>query len=530
MRMLLVDDEMPALQAMKVTLDWKRHGVTAVFTATGAAQAREVFGNHAVDLMICDIEMPGENGLALLEWVRANYPDTVCSFLTCHADFHYAHHALRLGSFDYLMKPLCADELETAVTRMVEKARMQHEDGETRRCGQLWRKHYPVIVEHFWQDVLQRKLASTPEVLWRESCARRLGYDGSTYFMPVLIQVQRWHEELSREDAKLMDFALKNSAEELLVRGDRNGCVLELTSGHFIALVRLQGETPLDLQSLGALCCEYIGISRRYFCCDLCCHISGPVQPHAVAGAVDGLIRQGLGNVFEVNRVFLPGDIPPVAEAQQPPDISSWAHLISAGHDQAMREAIRKLFDCPIARRTFSATMLRLFLYDFTQMLYAVLHRHGIQAHSLFLDPVSEAKCQKSVVSVLDMREWTAYASKRAIEAIRESERTESVVDKVRQYVREHLDEDIGIEDLAARVYLNHDYLNRLFKKETGKTLMEHLAAERLRVAADLLAKTDLPVGTIASKVGYANLAWFSKLFRKHMSLAPQEYRAQMRA
>ena len=51
-----------------------------------------------------DIEMPGESGLQLLEWVRNEQMEIACIFLTAHADFTYAKTAMRLDSVDYILQ------------------------------------------------------------------------------------------------------------------------------------------------------------------------------------------------------------------------------------------------------------------------------------------------------------------------------------------------------------------------------------------------------------------------------------------
>ena len=59
-----------------------------------------------------DIEMPGESGLQLLEWVRNEQMDIACIFLTAHADFTYAKTAMRLDSVDYILQPASYTQIE----------------------------------------------------------------------------------------------------------------------------------------------------------------------------------------------------------------------------------------------------------------------------------------------------------------------------------------------------------------------------------------------------------------------------------
>lgn len=63
-------------------------------------------------------------------------------------------------------------------------------------------------------------------------------------------------------------------------------------------------------------------------------------------------------------------------------------------------------------------------------------------------------------------------------------------------------------------VHLNPDYLNRMFKKETGLTLKEYVIWQKMQEAQSLLRTTSLPVSLIAAKVGYSNFAHFSTSYK----------------
>lgn len=116
---LLVDDELISLEGVQSALDWLKLGITNVYTALSMRKAQELFVDHPVDIMLCDIEMPNGSGIDLLRWVREHYPNTVCVFLTCHAHFDYAKEAVKLGAFDYLLKPTPYDELEQVLHKAV---------------------------------------------------------------------------------------------------------------------------------------------------------------------------------------------------------------------------------------------------------------------------------------------------------------------------------------------------------------------------------------------------------------------------
>ena len=90
MNVLAVDDQINVLNGLMVGVQWKKLGIDQVYKAGNAAEAKRILRACTVDILLSDIEMPGESGLQLLEWVRNEQMDIACIFLTAHADFGYA--------------------------------------------------------------------------------------------------------------------------------------------------------------------------------------------------------------------------------------------------------------------------------------------------------------------------------------------------------------------------------------------------------------------------------------------------------
>lgn len=120
MKILLVDDQERILRAMEKLVDWKKLGISQVYTADSAAAARKILDENPVDIMLTDIEMPGEDGISLQKWQAEKYPYIMCIFLTSHADFAYAKEAIRNGAFDYILQPADIQEIEEVVGRCAE--------------------------------------------------------------------------------------------------------------------------------------------------------------------------------------------------------------------------------------------------------------------------------------------------------------------------------------------------------------------------------------------------------------------------
>ena len=106
-----------------------------------------------------------------------------------------------------------------------------------------------------------------------------------------------------------------------------------------------------------------------------------------------------------------------------------------------------------------------------------------------------------------------------------EKEQGNSFVAQVKTYVEENLSEEMTVENLAEQVHLNADYLNRIFKKETGSTLSSYVLERKVAQAKFLLQKTDWLIGDVAAAVGYYNYSSFNRSFKKVTGESPQEWR-----
>lgn len=92
-------------------------------------------------------------------------------------------------------------------------------------------------------------------------------------------------------------------------------------------------------------------------------------------------------------------------------------------------------------------------------------------------------------------------------------------------FIREHSEQKFSLGEIAGALYVNGNYLARVFKQETGKTLLWYHNAVRCEKAKKLLSESNLSVSEIGAAVGYVSSAHFSHIFRKMNGVAPSEWR-----
>lgn len=127
MKVLIVNDEVYAAEIMKENIPWSDYGIEDVYVAFDAMSARSCILENKIDIMLCDIEMSGENGISLLRWVRNEKIELECIFLTCHAKFEYVKEAIELDCQNYLVTPVKDEKIGLELQKVVERIRNKRE-------------------------------------------------------------------------------------------------------------------------------------------------------------------------------------------------------------------------------------------------------------------------------------------------------------------------------------------------------------------------------------------------------------------
>jgi len=120
--LLVVDDEPIIREVLTESLSGAGYQCVAV---SGAAAAMDVLGNgHGVGLVLADIDMPEENGIALLGKIRDQHPDIDVIMVTGVVDIDTAIHAIRMGASDYITKPFNLDQVVLCVNRTLQQRQL----------------------------------------------------------------------------------------------------------------------------------------------------------------------------------------------------------------------------------------------------------------------------------------------------------------------------------------------------------------------------------------------------------------------
>lgn len=117
LRVLLVDDEEEFVRTLAERLELR--GVTVIVALDGS-EAIDALEREDVDVVVLDVRMPGMSGLDVLRHIKGTKPHIPVILLTGHGDTRDGIEGMKLGAFDYLMKPL---DIDTLMERLSEAVR-----------------------------------------------------------------------------------------------------------------------------------------------------------------------------------------------------------------------------------------------------------------------------------------------------------------------------------------------------------------------------------------------------------------------
>lgn len=96
---------------------------------------------------------------------------------------------------------------------------------------------------------------------------------------------------------------------------------------------------------------------------------------------------------------------------------------------------------------------------------------------------------------------------------------------RAKEFISEHLEEDLTLAEVAEAVGLSQFHFARAFRKSTGLTPQQYLVAQRINRAKELLTKGELPLVEVSIQAGFKNQSHFTTLFRKFTALTPKAFR-----
>lgn len=524
MRVLIVDDDSAITEALCGSVNWEKMGIVDVETANSAERARKILKEQGADIIICDIEMPKETGLDLLKWYREENMDGKFLFLTSHESFYYATEAIKLHAEEYLMKPFKVDMMEMVLQKLIRSLKQEREIRIGSEYGKWVIGNIREIKLAFWSNLLAGRIPNTQENIGQELKKRNIDHAMDKQCCLVISSITNMEQDINTYGRSMVQFILENLHSELLCGEPENDSVVYFEHKNdciFAAICDAQEESDLKEK-----CRNFIKKCGALLSSTITCCISVPCQVtdfyEVYHRNLDVLSRNIVyyGDAFTEKQAF-EYNVQGVPVMQ----MKVMDEYLEERDKKGFLDYLKKELEGKEQQRVLSGEMLGSIQQEVRQAVYAYLAKKGIQISLLLGDDMFVKLSEKAGQSVIDMMRCENYLLGRVFEYEEEVQKSQTIIEKINDYIHEHYKENIGRNEIGTQFFLVPEYLAKMYKKKTGQNLKDYINGYRLQQAKRLLNNQDMKVSDVASEVGFDNFSYFSTLFKKEYDMTPNEYR-----
>ncbi len=529
MNVLVVDDQREVVSGLLNGLHWKELEIDDVYSACCAEEARRVFLSEQIDILLCDIEMPGENGLSLFRWVVQKFPQTECIFLTSHAEFSYAKEAISLGSFDYILQPARYEEIEASIQRARRQILQKNSSHKLEKIAKDKEELADGLASSYLIDLLYYH-NKTEENLNKIFSLKLKKQYHKMIFCTALQQIVHWKPESTEWEGSLLCRSISNILTEVFEPLCIEPVLLRYKRQHHVLLLCMNGVQCSD--NLVALCQmglqQYHQFEEQYMDFDSAVYLGDFIQKETFSEEFQNLSEMARQNIMAKNDIFVKGQQRhiPVWDKQQLFTMERWADQLEQGHGDRIIREIRNYYDRPNRSLGKDLVILKELHCGFTSALVSVMQRRNFQYSQIF----NHQYPLHRYMEAHDTYEHFMQAVEYVITFLSDQNPLtfqEDQIDLAIRYIQENPEKKLTREEVAEYVHLNEDYFSRLFKEKTGYTVKDYIIKEKIKLAKELLATTNMSISIISLKTGFGNFSHFSRTFKKCEGITPNEYREQ---
>lgn len=525
MTILIVDDDITTVDVIRDSMNWDNFYIQQVEQAYNILSAKSILEKNHIDIVICDIEMPMGTGIELLKWIREQKMTCEFLFLTCHEDFQYATTAIEYEAAGYLVKPFNIVRMELELLRVIKKI----EDKEQLLQDVGYRKwvikNKEKLICGFWHSLLFHDISSDLESISKEIRKLKLDIDEEAEYRIIGIKVEPSEDVLEELGRELLEFACERLICEIMENTLVNDSVLKYAIQKELLFVVVDSAKKSEEQLLEDGC-RLVRIGDKNLRCQFTCCIGEISKIEVVAQAAEEIFEKVRKNIQFSGKCFLEKEIQEVVpENEKLLDLKQLEELLLRHEKMQILNVVREKLDYMVEQKRINADTLFNLKQEILQLLYTYLYRNGVQATELFADNLSLKTQLKATESVFDMIKWVNYAVARTLDYDREIKRMFSIVEKVENYIHDHYKENITREHIADSLFMTPEYLAKLYKRKTGRTIKDYINQYRIEQAKKMLQNGEQNISDVAVSVGYENFSYFSTIFKKYEGISPGEYR-----
>ncbi len=521
---LIADDEENIREGIKLIIDWEELGFSVVGDASNGEEALSAITKLQPSLVVMDMQMPKIHGMDVIKKARETGYNGYFIILSGFSDFSYARDAIRNKVTNYITKPVDEDELYDTVKRIKEE--IDKSTREDRKSGKMQSKAKGVVTRElllgtYFDDKENRESEEQKEEL------HELGLLHNAYQVVIY---ETYHNKLSTDEKK--DYSFTDMLGTFL---DGGSYEVVQTEGHNCILLKgkaqiarfedfishyekqpIESDSPLDMLFIAmgkiAYSPEEINdsfetakaLAKRRFFCDEGAHFT-----HEYSDIIPSL-KSEKEEVREELKKFL----------------DQIFDAVINGNRSRMINVLEEISDY-IKSQDVDSSDVCLYITELLLQIKDRLTKQYPKLTDIFDSHAGIIEFIESRFYLYEIMQYVGEILGKVMDRLHEHVGSENIIEDIISYTDRNYTQPLTLEELAAEFGYNSGYLGRLFTRTTGTGYNYYLNECRIKKAKEFLACGKYKVYEVAQMVGYNDVDYFGKKFRKHAGMTPAEFRKQ---
>ena len=527
-RVLIADDEAIERNALKMMLENSIPKIKVTGEAENGVQLLQLLRKNDYDIAFVDIEMPGISGIEAVEMAGEELNGMQVIMFTAYSDFAYVQASLRNHVFDYLLKPTKRDKLLTTVHGCLEKIEKERKvQADNEKLKNLLQQIRPLVEE----EIMTALCSGNADNERISSYINALNLHAEKGYIVVFQIYERSRENLAVQNSFQLLTEKKETMEHLCaeIKEFIQFAVLQKQQDRVVVLV------PVEEKN------EY---QNRIDAINLVHIILGKVSVH------DSMkIKAGIGTVRKMSEdmyVSYNEGIYALQDGRSNITIRHYNDVfgVKTENEAYLNKEKMKLYQ--IIREDDQERLDKI-----TEDIFFKLHGKTVEAVAavildMLLEIIREEEmyfgeeqeksfylsriCRECMGHEENgkLKQWFAEQCREICNRIHENSDSNHIVGKAKQYIDDHFQEEISLNEISEHCNVSIYYMSRIFKEATGENYSSYLNRVRINAAQKMICKFDYPVKKLAEKCGFNSEGYFCRIFKQYTGMTVKEYKESL--
>lgn len=522
---LIVEDESWVRKGIIKVIKWDELGLKLIGEADNGDEALHIFETEKPELIITDMKMPHFSGVEFLKKLADTNSNCEIIVISGFSDYEYMKQAISSNVFEYLLKPVDETHLNNVLKKVINRLNDKKSIELKINASKL------LLEDNFLHSLVTGSIEMYDTLLQNANVIEvDLNY---TLFsvIAIILKDSYLHANNKANEVKSLIAKLFNDIKH--IQTHKLSCNIFRSPESVYEIVILCKSNIGDITGLTAeqkLDCENILLTAKT-----------KYNVDIRAGISEW--KKGYSNIstsYEEANIALKYEYmngkdiifhKTIKELKEN-DVIDWTidekqldYVLQHTDGSGVVNIVGTLFDTVRKKRYSSISMLRDMLIKFILVLERCCQRSNPDFNNGISFEVSYINVIEQLMTVESLQKWTEETIAQFLSVMESNKRKDNIdiIDAIKNHIASNYNEDINLICLAQKFYMNHIYLSRLFKAQTGENFIDCLTRVRMEKAKELLDRKHLKVKEVSEAVGYNNPYYFTKSFKKFYGYSPTE-------